>query len=280
MFSAICYTRILYFSKSLSEAFKPTGSTTSALVELLHLVHTMFDQGNDYVRCILIDFSKAFDVVNHEILLKELSTLGMNSSIYNWIADFLTGRSQAVKLGDIVSAFLMITRSIVQGSGLGPCLFILLARKLWALSLINRLVKYADDMTLVVPQHTDCLIDEELKNIVNWAENNKQNINTNKTKEIIFWKTGKPSKAINIPLIPQIERVQQVRLLTCWVSYFRPIYPSHHILSIFWLYPPSDSICWTNWKKCPSHLSDLAAYLGHPLFHAFYMLYLLFTGSF
>ena len=43
-------------------AFKPTGSTTAALVELLHLFHNMFDQGNDYVRCILIDFSKAFDV--------------------------------------------------------------------------------------------------------------------------------------------------------------------------------------------------------------------------
>ena len=199
-------------------AFKPTGSTTAALVELLHLVHNMFDQGNDYVRCILIDFSKAFDVVNHEILLKELRTLGMNSSIFNWIADFLTGRSQAVKLGDIISAFLMITRSIVQGSGLGPYLFILLARKLKALSLINRPVKYADDMTLVVPQHTDCLIEEELKNIVTWAENNKQNINTNKTKEIIFWKTGKPSKAINIPLIPQIERVQQVRLLGVLLS--------------------------------------------------------------
>ena len=201
-------------------AFKPTGSTTAALVELLHLVHTMFDQGNDYVRCILIDFSKAFDVVNHEILLKELRTLGMNKSIFNWIADFLTGRSQAVKLGDIISAFPMITRSIVQGSGLGPYLFILLTRKLRALSLINRLVKYADDMTLglVVPQHTDCLIDEELKNIVNWSEINKQNINTNKTQEIIFWKTGKPSKAINIPLIPQIDQAQQVRLLGVLLS--------------------------------------------------------------
>ena len=81
------------------------GSTTAALVELLHLVHTMFDQGNDYVRCILIDFSKAFDVVNHEILLKELSTLGMNNSIFNWIADFLTGRSQAVKLGTLFQLF-------------------------------------------------------------------------------------------------------------------------------------------------------------------------------
>ena len=65
--------------------------------------------------------------LNH-FLLRELSTLGLNNSIFNWIADFLTGRSQAGKMGDIISAFLMITGSIVQGSGLGPYLFILLAR--------------------------------------------------------------------------------------------------------------------------------------------------------
>ena len=123
-----------------------------------------------------------------------------------------------MKIGDIISAFLMITRSIVQGSGLGPYLFILLARKLRTLSLINRLVKYADDMTLVVPQHTDCSIDAELQNIVNWSEINKQNINTNKTKEIIFWRSGRPPKVTTVPAIPQIERVQQVRLLGVLLS--------------------------------------------------------------
>ena len=167
-------------------AFKLTGSTTAALVELPHIVYSMFDKGNDYVRCVLVDFSKAFDEVNHEILLRELSILDLNNSIFNWIADLLTGRSQAVKMGDIISAFLMITRSIVQGSGLGPYLFILLRiDKIKNIVSVNRLVKYADDMTLAVPQHTDCSIDAELQNIVNWSEINKQNINTNKTKEII-----------------------------------------------------------------------------------------------
>ena len=113
---------------------------------------TMFDQGNDYVRCILIDYSKAFDVVNHEILLTELSDLGLNNSIFSWIANFLTGRSQSVKMGDVKSAFLLITRSIVHGSGLGPYLYkiILLARRLKTLSIMNRLVKYVDDTTLVL----------------------------------------------------------------------------------------------------------------------------------
>ena len=195
-------------------AFKPTGSTTAAIIELLHIVLSMLDQGNDYVRCILIDYSKAFDVVNHEILLQELSKLGLTSSIFNWIADFLTGRSQAVKLGDIISAFLFITRSIVQGSGLGPYLFILLARKLKTLSLINRLVKYADDMTLIVPQKTDCSIETEFRNIIDWSFLNKQNINTSKTKEIIFWKSGYSSRShLDVPAIPLIERVHQVRLL-------------------------------------------------------------------
>ena len=76
-------------------AFRPTGSTTAALIELMHLLYFMFDQGNDYVRCILIDYSKAFDVVNHEILLTELSDLSLNNSIFSWIANCLQWRSVA-----------------------------------------------------------------------------------------------------------------------------------------------------------------------------------------
>ena len=94
-------------------AFRPTGSTTAALITLLHTVYSMFDQGNDYVRCVLIDYSKAFDVVNHEILLNELGTLGLHDSIFKWIASFLTGRSQAVKIGAFISTFRFRSRTIL-----------------------------------------------------------------------------------------------------------------------------------------------------------------------
>ena len=54
---------------------------SAALVYLLHNANTMFEQGNDYVRCIVVDFSKAFDVINHSILLRELGVLGLSVPI-------------------------------------------------------------------------------------------------------------------------------------------------------------------------------------------------------
>ena len=62
--------------------FRPSGSTTSALVNIIYNIYQMFDDGNDYVRCLLINYSKAFDVINHGILLWELSELGLNRSVF------------------------------------------------------------------------------------------------------------------------------------------------------------------------------------------------------
>ena len=154
-------------------AFRPTGSTTAALVYLLHNVYTMFEEGNEYVRCIMVDYSKAFDVINHPILLNELAGLGLKKSNFSWIADFLTGRTQAVKYNNMISSFMPISRSIVQGSGLGPTLYIALARKLKPLSDKNKLPKYADDTSLLVPQHTDCSIEREFQHINDWSVDNK-----------------------------------------------------------------------------------------------------------
>ena len=84
---------------------------------MLHNIYQMFENGSNYVRCLLIDYSKAFDTVNHTLLIKELSSLGMPRPIFLLIANLLEGRTQAVKIEDLLSAYLEITRSIVQGSG-------------------------------------------------------------------------------------------------------------------------------------------------------------------
>jgi len=94
--------------------FRPTGSTTSALINLIHNV-TLMLESNSYVRCLLIDFSKAFDVVRHALVLAKLSTLGLPAPILNWIVHFLTGRTQATKAADATfSELLSITQSIIQ----------------------------------------------------------------------------------------------------------------------------------------------------------------------
>ena len=74
-------------------AFKPTGSTTCALINCFDYVTKMLES-NHYVRCILIDFTKAFDMVDHAILIRKLNYLDVPACIKNWIISFLTGRSQ------------------------------------------------------------------------------------------------------------------------------------------------------------------------------------------
>ena len=104
--------------------FKPSGSTTAALVDLTHKISIMLED-NKYVRCLLIDFSKTFDSVDHLTLVSKLKALNIADNIIQWVVQFLTDRNQFVKVGEMWSFTKLINRSIVQGSGIGPTLFII-----------------------------------------------------------------------------------------------------------------------------------------------------------
>jgi hypothetical protein len=122
-------------------AFKPTGSTTAALVYLMHNVTKLLET-NSYVRCLLVDFSKAFDIVDQAIIVRKLSMLSLPWNIINWIISFLTGRKIQLKRGDILSHSKPINRGIVQGSGIGPTLYIVHESDLTPMSVVNLLLKY------------------------------------------------------------------------------------------------------------------------------------------
>ena len=96
-----------------------------------------FNEGSDQVRCLLINYSRAFDTIDHSILFQELRALNLLLKIYNWFAAFFTGRSQCVKLQSIRSALAVISRSVVQRSRIGPYLYILLVRKLKIIFIIK-----------------------------------------------------------------------------------------------------------------------------------------------
>ena len=76
-------------------------STTDALVEMTHKWYEATDVLNNYVRVVLLDFSKAFDIINHHILVDKLITTGVPAHIVRWLAAFILDRQQQVKIGNI-----------------------------------------------------------------------------------------------------------------------------------------------------------------------------------
>ena len=100
-------------------AFRPTGSTTAALINLVHNLADLL-QTYPYVHLIALDFSKAFDTVRHSTLMQKFSKLPSQDNIYNWITNFLMDRDHCTKFQGRVSAKARISASIVQGTVTGP----------------------------------------------------------------------------------------------------------------------------------------------------------------
>ena len=192
-------------------AYKPTGSTTAALIDITHQT-SLYLENHDYVRCVLIDFSKAFDTVNHSILIEKLKSLKLPTFIHGWILNFLTDRKQSTKFNGELSLYSIITRSIVQGSGVGPSLFLIYIADLKTQGKDNRLIKFADDCTLLVPAGSSVSVECEMKSIKEWAILNKMMLNLGKTKEIVFHRPH-PRKFSLPPKLTDIEQVSSAKLL-------------------------------------------------------------------
>jgi len=198
-------------------AYKPTGSTTGALVDITHRISILLET-HEYVRCVLIDFSKAFDTVDHSILVTKLCQLDLPVFVLRWIINFLTDRMQCTKLGFKTSELLPITRSVVQGSGIGPGMFLVYISDLKALGKDNSLIKFADDCTLIVPAVSDVSVESEMNGIREWSVANKLSLNLNKTKEIVFHRPHPSKLCLPPPMLCDIERVQSAKLLGIYLT--------------------------------------------------------------
>jgi len=104
-------------------AFRPTGSTTAAIIYLLHTVTSML-ASNPYVIVISLDFSKAFDTVRQSTMLHKLDQLDIPDHAYNWFVDYFIGHSHSTKYGGIQSTHKSINASIIQGSAVGPASYV------------------------------------------------------------------------------------------------------------------------------------------------------------
>ena len=200
-------------------AFKPAGSTTAAIIDMFQAIIKML-QTNPYVIVIALDFSKAFDTVRHASVAEKMAKLNMPDNVYNWIIDFLEGHSHQTNFGGQKSQFLKISASIIQGSGLGPATYSVVASDLCPLFPGNRLFKFADDTYLVIPAsnvNSRCL---ELKHVQDWATANNLQLNTKKSQEMVFTKPrGRNSSKVVVPAIPDVERVTSLKMLGVIISH-------------------------------------------------------------
>jgi len=198
-------------------AFRPTGSTTAAVISLLHTVTQMLSI-NPYVSVIAMDFSKAFDTVRHVTLMEKIAMLDLPDHVYNWLVNFFTGRLQCTTYGGDTSALATISASIVQGSAIGPASYVVNASDLKSVSMGNVLLKYADDTYAIIPSVNVETRTRELDNVELWAQKNNLTLNRSKCVEIIIHDRRRKRQLVMPATLPNIPRVQSLKVLGVTIS--------------------------------------------------------------
>ncbi|KAL0183386.1 hypothetical protein M9458_022761, partial [Cirrhinus mrigala] len=165
----------------LQFAYRPNRSTDDAISSTLHLALTHLENKDSYVRMLFIDFSSAFNTIMPQQLINKLNLLGLNTSLCNWILDFLTGRPQSVRVGHNTLSTTTLSTGAPQGCVLSPLFFTLLTHDCTAKFSSNHIIKFADDTTVVglISNNDETHYREEVAQLVEWCGANNLNFRRN-----------------------------------------------------------------------------------------------------
>ena len=207
---------LLYISL---HGFRKEHSTETATLELTDTIIQKLDN-NETPFALFLDLSKAFDTLDHSILLAKLRYYGFSNMSLLWFSSYLSDRQQYVQINYSKSNLLTITTGVLQGSILGPLLFIIYMNDVSEVSNSFNTILYADDTSLVGSVNTFSVpngmyINNEIEKIHNWLCVNKLSLNIKKTKFMLF--RHPQSRLENIPTIMlngvAIERVAEFKFL-------------------------------------------------------------------
>ena len=184
--------------------FRREHNTTHTVFHFLSKIHAALNNDQpEYTIGIFLDLKKAFDTVDHRILLKKLEHYGFRGVSNVWFQNYLTDRHQYVSINGYNSNHKEIKFGVPQGSVLGPLLFLIF---------INDLVNASDFLTFLFADDTTLqlsssdivqlfdMANEQLKNIAIWFQSNKLTLNTTKTKYAVF-----RSKNMNLPAVLSLK---------------------------------------------------------------------------
>lgn len=197
--------------------FRSNHSTSLALTEFVEKITSAMDKCQSTIG-VFIDLKKAFDTVDHNILLSKLQCYGIRGLALAWIKSYLTNRRQYVCYNNSNSEQKEIKCGVPQGSILGPLLFILYINDMCEVSKLLDIILFADDTNIFYSAsntaEVSTVINNELKKLDLWFRANKLSLNVNKTHFIMFNNKKQPRTGVNIVLNGKnIEQVSYTKFL-------------------------------------------------------------------
>ena len=207
--------KILY---NLQFGFRASHSVNHALISLTESIKNSLD--NKKFGCgIFLDLQKAFDTVNHQILLNKLEHYGIRGTALAWFSSYLSNRSQYVSVNGCNSSHLNVTCGVPQGSVLGPLLFLIYINDLPNSSSKLSFYLFADDTNIYFEsdsiKHLQKVVNKELRHVKKWLDANKLALNVDKTNFVIFHSAQNYlNESINIKIGNQhVKQAKYVKFL-------------------------------------------------------------------
>ena len=229
------YNRLINFLNKINMlsnnqyGFRKKPSTDYALIQLYDTLSDAIDLGKVTLG-LFINLSKAFDTVNHDILLAKLEFYGVRGVALQWFKSYLSCRTQFVQYNGYNSSSKYIKFGVPQGSILGPLLFLLYINDLCNVSKALDFILLADD-TNIFFSHNDPnqlmeIVNNELKKLSSWLQANKLSINIQKISNFILFKAKQNRQKLDRHFSindSEIDRLNEVQFCP-WELYSRNTY--------------------------------------------------------
>lgn len=169
--------------------FQDSKNTNDAMFSLLRSVYEGLNDG-EVAAAIFCDLTKAFDCVNHRVLLRKLEMYGFRGTSLDWISSYLSDRHQSVRFNGQESEFQAITSGVPQGSVLGPLLFLLYINDLSRMNISGEFTMFADDTTILWrdrdTKNLELKMNIDILSIKEWFNSNFLTLNISKTNIVSF----------------------------------------------------------------------------------------------
>jgi hypothetical protein len=189
------YAHVSHLITSLQHGFMHNQSCVTQLLSVLHSIGKSLDQ-NTQTDILYLDFAKAFDCVDHVILIEKLKWYGVTENLLNWFTDYLSDRSQRVLIDGVASRYLPVTSGVPQGSIVGPLLFVIFINDLPdIIQEQTRTGLFADDTKLYrsVKSPSNCeSLQHDISNLNNWSHNSNMKCNASKCKVLTITRKKSP----------------------------------------------------------------------------------------